>query len=85
MDKKKKQSYLKFTGETEMVLFASKIIVPFTAGSLLLVLKHKRTSSLKIKTLKARSEKKRATFTHLYSIFPVVGSKITHRSFHFLS
>lgn len=23
--------------------------------------------------------------THLYSIFPVVGSNITHRSFHFLS
>jgi hypothetical protein len=43
--KKKHQSYLKFTGETAMVLFASKRIVPFKAGSFLLVLKHKKTST----------------------------------------
>lgn len=37
-DIRKTPSYWKFTGETVIVLFASKMIVPFTVGSFLLVL-----------------------------------------------
>lgn len=72
-----------------MVLFASNIMDPLTVGSFLLILmqpnnmKYQRSNLLHIKVKKEKLKCK--TNTNLYSILPVVGSKITHRSFHFLS
>jgi hypothetical protein len=84
------QSYWKLTGDTVMVLFASNIMVPLTVGSFLLILKQtnntkSQRSESSCKSKRHRDQKQCKTYTNLYSILPVVGSKITHRSFHFLS
>lgn len=51
------KTYLKFTGDTVMVLFASKIMVPLTAGSFLLILINETNKEKKLPS--SISEKKR--------------------------
>lgn len=74
-----------------MVLFASNIMDPLTVGSFLLILmqpnntKYQRSKNCSIFKVKKKKWNASKTNTNLYSILPVVGSKITHRSFHFLS
>lgn len=41
----KLKSYLKFTGDTVIVLFASNIMAPLTVGSFLLILQKKKSSN----------------------------------------
>ena len=43
--KRKHESYWKFTGDKVIVLFASNIMVPLTAGSFLLILKQQKKST----------------------------------------
>ena len=86
----RKSSHLKLTGDMAMVLFSSNVMIPLTLGSLLLVLKQPKQQNFQFnfklrKKTKKKTKNKTQKYAYLYSIFPVVGSNITHRSFHFLN